>query len=232
MSRPVVLGAFAFAAAALLAPPWAQGEPAKGGIYTCVDANGKRLTSDRPIAECTNRDQRLLNPDGSVRAVVPPAPTADERAEADARERRAALELAARQDAVRRDRNLLARYPNEAMHRKSREAALEDVRMAMRASEKRIALLEKDRKPLLDEAEFYIGRPMPPKLRQALDGNDASVDAQRVAVQNQQAELVRINALYDAELDHLKRLWGGARPGSLGPPPTPAAAASAVRNPS
>jgi len=28
---------------------------------------------------------------------------------------------------------------------------------------------------------------------------------------------VRINRLYDAELDRLRRLWAGAPPGSLGP---------------
>ena len=35
-------------------------------------------------------------------------------------------------------------------------------------------------------------------------------------MQTQEAELERINALYDAELGHLRRLWAGARPGSLG----------------
>jgi len=35
-------------------------------IYSCTDASGKKLTSDRPIAECANRDQRVLNADGSV----------------------------------------------------------------------------------------------------------------------------------------------------------------------
>jgi hypothetical protein len=37
---------------------------------------------------------------------------------------------------------------------------------------------------------------------------------------------VRINKLYDTELDRLRQLWGGAQPGSLGPmaapPPLPA----------
>ena len=57
--------------------------PAAAAIYSCVDASGKRLTSDRPIAECSNREQRLLNADGSVRRIVTPDLTADERAEVD-----------------------------------------------------------------------------------------------------------------------------------------------------
>jgi hypothetical protein len=56
-------------------------------IYSCVDANGRRLTSDRPITECLAREQRLLNADGSIRRVVPPSMTVDELAEAEAKKR-------------------------------------------------------------------------------------------------------------------------------------------------
>lgn len=198
-------------------------------IYSCVDANGKRLTSDRPILECNNREQRVLNPDGSVNKIVPPTPTADERAEMEARERAADAERAARLDAIRRDRNLLARFPNEAAHRKARESALDDVRKAVRVSEARVALLKQERKPLTDEAEFYVGKPLPAKLRQQLDGNDAATEAQRTLIQNQQAEVVRINALYDAELERLKKLWAGATPGSMGSLAAAASASAAAR---
>jgi hypothetical protein len=202
---------------------------AQAPIYSCVDASGKRLTSDRPIPECATRDQRLLNPDGSVRKVLPPTPTADERAEQEARERQAAAARIAQQDAVRRDRNLLTRFPNEAAHAKARAAALDDVRKSMLVSEKRVALLAAERKPLLDESEFYVGKPLPTKLKQQLDANDASVDAQRSLIQDQQTELVRINGLFDAELARLIRLWAGAPAGSMGGLPV-AVAASGARN--
>ena len=201
---------------------------AQAPIYSCVDASGKRLTSDRPIPECNSRDQRILNPDGSVRSVVPPTPTADERAEREARERQVAAARSEQQDAVRRDRNLITRFPNEAAHAKARSAALDDVRKAVLASEKRMGLLAAERKPLLDDAEFYIGKPLPARLRQQLDANDATTDAQRSLIQDQQTELVRINALFDAELARLRRLWAGAPAGSLGLPgaATPASAAA------
>ncbi len=222
------LGLFVCLALPLAGPTWAAPAP----IYSCIDASGKKLTSDRPIAECANRDQRLLNADGSVRKVVPPTPTADERAEAEGAERRATADRAAQQDAIRRDRNLVLRFPNEAAHRRAREAALDDVRKAVRTSEERQKLLAAERKPLLDEAEFYTDRQLPLKLKLALDANDAAVDAQRTLVLNQQAEVVRINSLFDVELDRLKRLWSGAQPGSMGVlavAPTAAAAASAPR---
>ena len=187
-----------------------------GQIYTCTDATGKKLTSDRPIADCIAREQRVLNADGSVRRVVPPTPTADERADQEARDREVAAERATKLDAVKRDRNLLARFPDETAHRKARAAALDDVRKALRGSETRLGLLAAERKPLLDEAEFYIGKRLPGKLKTQLDANDASIEAQRMLAQNQQGEGVRINKLYDIELERLKKLWGGAQPGSLG----------------
>ncbi|MCB2021680.1 MAG: DUF4124 domain-containing protein [Rhizobacter sp.] len=225
LAAEIVLCLGAFAGTGALA--------ATGQIYSCVDANGNKLTSDRPIPACNNREQRVLNADGSVRRIVPPTPTADERAEMEAAERRAAIERAAQQDAVRRDRNLLSRFPDEATHQRAREAALDDVRKAVRNSEERLKLLAAERKPLLDEAEFYVDRELPAKLRRALDGNDASVEAQRTLVVNQQAEIVRINKLYDVELERLKRLWAGALPGSMGSlpvvPPARAGAAPAAR---
>jgi hypothetical protein len=197
-------------------------------IYTCVDATGKKHTSDRPIAECSTRDQRLLNADGSVKQVVPPTPTADERAEQEQRDRQAAVERAQQQDAIRRDRNLMIRFPNEAAHNKARAAALDDVRNSVSLSEKRIAALAADRKPLMDEAEFYAGKQMPLKLKQQLDANDAATEAQRALIQNQQAEIVRINALYDTELARLKKLWAGAPAGSLGAMPAAPTASGAA----
>jgi hypothetical protein len=187
------------------------------GIFTCIDSQGRKLTSDRPIAECTSREQRVLNRDGSLQRVIAPSMTAEERAEAEAREQRRSAELKAQQEAVRRDRNLLQRFPNEGAHNKAREAALDDVRKAVQTSEARLAALATERKPLTAETEFYAGKKLPAALKQQLDANDASTEAQKALVQNQQAEVGRINALYDAELARLKRLWAGASPGSLGP---------------
>lgn len=209
--------------------PVAAAQDAKSapGIYTCVDANGKRHTSDRPIRECLAREQTLLNRDGSVKQRIPPSMTAEERAAFEARERVLAEQRAAVADAGRRDRNLMQRFPNEAAHQRAREQALDTVRLAIRASEMRLRALELERRPLLQEAEFYDGRQLPPKLKQALDANDAAALAQRDASANQQAELGRVNRLYDIELERLRRLWAGETPGSMGPLTLPHSAAAA-----
>ena len=194
----------------------AQGNsPANFGIYTCVDDKGQKRVSERPIAECIDREQRILNKDGSLKRIVPATLTAEERAEREAADRKAAEERAALNDAVRRDRNLKARFPNEAAHQKAREASLEVVRASLRTSQQRIKELEAERKPLASEIEFYRGRSVPARLKQQLEANDTSVAAQRDLMQTQEAELVRINRIYDNELEHLRKLWNGARPGSI-----------------
>ncbi len=212
----------AVALAAALTTAVVQAQP---GIYTCIDDKGRRHTSDRPIPECLAKEQRVLNRDGSVRQVLAPTLTAEEQAAREARERAAAQVRAAQADAVRRDRNLLVRYPNEMAHAKAREAALDTVRLAIKATEQRLKELGAARKPLLQDSEFYIGKPLPAKLRAALDSNQTASDAQRAAAQNQQAELERVNQLYDAELARLRRLWAGAPAGSLAAA-VPAASAS------
>ena len=217
--------ALAAGAAAAQAP---VGPAGAAGIYTCIGDNGRRLTADRPIAECSAKEQQVLNRDGSLRRVIPPTLTAEERAEKEARERIEREAKAAAADAARRDRNLVARFPNEAAHGRAREAAQDTVRLAMKATEIRLRDLAAERKPLRDEAEFYLGRPLPPKLRAQMDANDAAVEAQRGAAATQEAELARINKLYDVELERLRRLWAGAPAGSLGPLP-PSAAPSGVR---
>jgi hypothetical protein len=193
-------------------------------IYSCTTPDGRRITSDRLIYECIGMEQRVLNRDGTVRLVVTPPLSPDQAAAAEQRERRAAADRMARQEAVRRDRNLLARYPDEAAHTRARVSALDTVRSAMEASESRLRDLAADRKKLDQEAEFYKGKPLPPKLQEAVDANEAATEAQRALTAAQKAELDRVNKVYDAELDRLKKLRAGAEPGSLGPLVTSAAA--------
>ena len=100
----------------------AQAQPA--GIYSCVDAKGHRITADRLIPECTDREQKLLGPSGSVRAVVPPSLTAKEREEKAQQDHLLEQQAQRRADEKRAERALLARYPNQAMHDAERAKAL------------------------------------------------------------------------------------------------------------
>ena len=196
---------------------WSAGALANTGqVFTCVSASGRTLTSDRLIGECMDREQRVLSRAGTVLRIVPATLTANERAEKDAKERRVAADKEANAEAARRDRSLMQRFPDATAHQKAREAALADIRTSADLSELRQRELAGERKPLMQEAEFYKGKGLPAKLRQQLDANEAATSAQRDAQANQKAEIDRVNKLFDSELGRLKRLWAGASPGSVG----------------
>jgi hypothetical protein len=210
-------------AAAVAAALWwasplalAQVDPPPSGIYTCVDGQGRRITSDRPIRECLDREQAELNRDGSTRRKLPPSLTADERAAAEDAARRKFAAESTRNDAIRRDRNLMARYKDEASHNKAREGALDVVRKSVKSSQQRLADLEQERKALQAEAEFYKGKELPRQLKVQFEANAVTTEAQRSLVATHEAELNRVTAVYDGELARLRKLWGGAAPGSLG----------------
>lgn len=198
-----------------LAPAQSAGQtPNASGIYSCVDARGRRHTADRPIPECMDREQEVRRTDGSVRDRLPPAYTPEERARLDEARRRTEQVESAQRERVRQDRQLLARYPDVAAHQRARDAALEPLRKAERANEERLATLERERKALADEAEFYPRGDLPRSLRSRIDTNRATIEALHSAAANREAETNRINQFYDEELARLRRLWAGAAPGS------------------
>lgn len=188
----------------------------KPGIYSCTDAKGRRYTSDRPIPECHDREHRVLNADGSLRNIMPPAMSPSERADKEAREQQAAQARASQQDAARRERNLVLRYPTRAAHDTARSNAMDDVRQSIGISQRRLATLAQERQALDKEVAELQGKNLPLRLRQQVNANDAAVQAQKDLVQSQEQELVRLTGLFDAELAVLKRLWAGEAPGSSG----------------
>jgi hypothetical protein len=189
-------------ALALAGSAWAE-----GGIYSCTDAKGYRYTSDRLIPECFDRDHRVLGADGSLRKILPPPLTQAQQAEAKAKEAREAEAAAARQEVVRRGAAVLRRYPSQVEHDKARMAALESPLAAIKQGEQRLASLSEQRKSLVTEIAGYSGKPLPQVLQDRLHATDAAIRAQGEFLQLRQAEVQRVNAFYDAELQGLKKLW-------------------------
>ncbi|MHB8947864.1 MAG: DUF4124 domain-containing protein [Rhodoferax sp.] len=179
------------------------------GIYTCTDARGRSLTSDRPIPECTDREQKLLNPSGTVKARLSPTLTAQERAALDAREKAAQEERARLNEEKRRDRALLARYPNHVVHDKERAEALAQIGVVRQAAVNRVQELLRQRALLNEEMEFYQKDPSkaPAAVRRQVDELAQSLAIQDRFIADQESELKRVNARFDEELLRLKRLW-------------------------
>jgi hypothetical protein len=187
----------------------AQQQPSSAGIYTCIDSKGRRITSDRPIVECLDREQRELGKTGVTRRVVPPSYTAEERAKLDA-QRRAEEEVQARiAEEKRRDRALLVRYPNQSVHDKERSEALAQIDEVVDAVIRREQSLAKQRAEINTELEFYQGdvNRAPSWLKRKLEDNQSQAQIQKRFLDDQAQEKKRINARFDEELAKLRQLW-------------------------
>lgn len=210
-------------AACSAAAAWAQSPHEPRYIFQCTTAQGRKLTSDRMIADCIDREQRVYSQGGALVRVVPPSYTAEERAAMDTRRERERALQDAQAEHYRRDRQLMLRFANEKSHQRAREQALDPVETATRTIQKRLELLAEDRVPLDREAEFYVGKPLPVKLKRQYDTIEATEAGLQTALDAQAEEVARINELYDIELERLKKLWAGAIPGTLGPLRAPTA---------
>ena len=189
----------------------ARAQPA-GGIYTCTDAQGRKLTSDRPIPECMDREQKLLNPSGTLKQKIGPSLTAAERAQQDAKDKQELEERNRVTEERRRDRALLMRYPDRAVHDRERADVLAQIAAVSKAASARLVELAAQRKKLDDEMEFYKKDPSkaPQYLRRQVDENIQNTAVQHRFIADQVDEAQRVNGRFDEELVRLHQLWAAA----------------------
>ena len=219
---------------ATLGADWARAQApgTSGGIYTCVDRNGRRLTADRPIAECLDREQRELGPSGIVRRQIGPSLTEHERAAQEAQRRKEAEARARELEERRRERALTARYPDKAAHDVERAAAIQLVDDVTATAEKRLVELAQQRKAFDVEMEFYKKDPSkaPMSLRRKIAENEESIAEQQRFIAGQDQEKRRVHQRFDVELAQLRKLWDAQRmPVSGATPASDAAAPAATR---
>ena len=181
------------------------------GIFTCTDSRGKKITSDRPIPECLDREQKELNASGTVKRSLGPNLTAQEVSALEARDKKEAEDRARANEERRRNRALLTRYQNQAAHDAERASALTQVDAVIQTANKRMAELAVQRKALDSELEFYKADPSkaPAYLKRRVTEFQDNLVAQQRFIANQQLEKKRVNDRFDEELARLKPLWAG-----------------------
>lgn len=193
------------------------GSAAAQGIYTCVDVKGRKITADRPIPDCIDRDQQELSHHGTVIRKVGPTLTAKERTAQEEKDRVVAIESARLHDEKRRERALLLRYANRKAHDQERNSALAVVDDIIESSQKRTQALLRERVAINAEMEFYAKdlNKAPFVLKNRLESNTSNQLAQQQFVLSQGLEKARLNRRFDEELGKLEQLW--ARSGTPNP---------------
>lgn len=186
---------------------------ARAQLFVCTAPSGRTITADRPPQECADRPIRELRPDGSIRRVIEPPLTPEQRAARDAEARRQIEEAERQRGQMRRDLALLETYGSETEIEATRNRALSDRQMLIERALKRMDELKRERKKLDDEAEFYTKRDTPEKLKRELAANNEMVKSQQKAIADTKADMARVNERYDAEAKRFRELvTSGAQP--------------------
>jgi hypothetical protein len=196
------------AALLLVVGPLAQAQ-----LYVCTDARGRTITGDRPPPECADRAVRELRTDGSVRRVIEPPMTPEQKAAREAEAKRQRDEAEKQRAQMRRDLALLETYASEAEIEETRNRALGSRQQLIDRAQQRLVDHHKERKKLESEAEFYAKRAMPDKLKRSFEGNAALIRSEQRIIDDVRADMERVNARFDAELKRWRDLvTAGAQP--------------------
>ena len=213
----------------LLVAAWCCQAGAQGRIYSCVDAKGRRITSDRPNMECLDREQQQYGENGMARGKLPPSLTAQERAVQEEKTRREEQALQRQAELKRRDRVMLNRYPNVASHERERASSLSRLDDAIAAGEGRMTELSSQRDALEQQAQIATRDVAKAnRTKRALDGNAENLAAQNRLLSAQREERQRIAVRFDEERARLDMLWPQMQaPASTMQAPLPATATAA-----
>ena len=182
--------------------------PPPAAVYSCVDAAGRRLTADRPIPACSDREQRVTMPGGAVRTI---GPTYSEREKADqaVQARKEAEERYRANDGKRRERALAVRFPTKAAHDAERAEAVETLKTQIKIVQERKTNLLEDRKKIDEDMEFYKKDPSkaPQALQSRLKYNRDDLKEVDDQIASINEEIKRTHQRFDEEAQTLKQYW-------------------------
>jgi hypothetical protein len=181
---------------------------AHADIFMCKDANGRTLTSDRPIPECANRAIREYSNKGQLKKeIAAPLTPQQKRALAEHEEKQRAAQIAA-DEQKREDRALIARYrsENDIANARQRDTASLNEQLARQKAE--LAAAEK-KWSTADAAQKAAGKPTPDSQVRVAKGAQKVLDA-RAAMRDVQDDLARVNAKYDQILQRYREIMQAA----------------------
>ncbi len=181
----------------LAAPALAQ--QANQRMYKCVDAKGKVYYTQVPPRECLGRDTQELNKSGMVINKTDRAASAAETQAKEAEKKKKAEEAEKAKEARRKELALLNTYSSEKDIEDQRARALKEAQDAIVATQNSIVGAQKRQKELDAEKEFYVKKPMPAKLKQEMSNVEIEITNQTALLDAKKAEIVKINAKYDAD---------------------------------
>lgn len=185
-------------------------------VYTCITADGRKLTADQPIRECANREQRIIGSSGALVAIIPPQLTAKQ-------ERILLGEKARQQEILKKEqeqrdieqqyiRALLERYPTPQAYALAHQSATRPVLEKIEEVKAKRAHLLKQQYDLKIERDTYAdGKQTPDDLAKNSQAVDTDLIVQDRVLDRLNDQLKKIDAAFDAEKQILLPYWKQTR---------------------
>jgi len=157
-------------------------------------------TGSLPPPECKDQDLRELNPDGTLHRLIPAPLTPEQRRAQEAAEKERQLREEQANAQRHQDRSLLETYGSVSEIESARDRAVAAREVLVKRADERIAQYARERKHLDEEAEFYVKRALPAKLKDAYAANQALSDQQEKTKADVLNEIHALQARYEAQI--------------------------------
>jgi hypothetical protein len=181
-------------------------------IFMCKDANGRTISSDRPIPECASRSVDELGRNGQIKRVIAAPLTPEEKRQKQLEEEKRKAEAAAAAEQKNNDRAILERYGNERDIENARQRAIANIQEQIKRSTVAIADADKQLTQASLEAAPYLNkqRKVPVDLQNRIDQLQRIIKEETDANLEHRVEIDRTNAKFDQTLKRFRELTGVA----------------------
>jgi hypothetical protein len=177
--------------------------------FVCKPPGGSMIMRDDLPPECASVEIREVNPDGSLKRIIPPPRTTQQRkAEEEAQKRR--TDCVQQNEAQKQgDETLLKRYSMEDDLVVARDRALANEKARIEQQNQRLKELKLTRARLDGEKASYQGRHMPDALKSDFEANDSATAAAEHQIETTNSGIGRLAEKYDADLKRYRELVKG-----------------------
>ena len=202
--RALPPAAWGFVALTYLLPVPAAHAQTAGSVHTatlsyvCTTSSGHTISGDLPPPECKDREVRVLNPDGSVKQVIPAPLTREGRKKREEEESKRRQEEESERKQTQQDRSLLEAYGSVEEIDAARDRAIAGQQSLIERANSRLKQYEREKKRLDDEAEFYTKHEQPAQLKEQFETNAALTRQQEKARAAAEHEIEQIKDQFNA----------------------------------
>jgi regulator of protease activity HflC (stomatin/prohibitin superfamily) len=177
--------------------------------FMCKPPGGSMIILDHLPPECAGVEIRELNPDGSLKRIIPP-PRTPEQMRAEEEKQKQSADCDKQNEAQKRDDEaLIKRYPIEGDLIAARDHALANEKARLEPRNQRMSELKSAREQLENQKARYKGGPLPDALQTKVKANDSDIAAVEHQIEVLNSNMEQIAKRSDADLKRYRDLMNG-----------------------